>query len=381
VTSCTPSCSGKQCGDDGCGASCGSCSAGSTCSTLGDCIALEETPGDGLENTSSTSRRTGETTQAKTGLTLDSLASSFTAFFTGNPQQSQGGAEEEPTQAFWILGRWTGMLAYLLLALSILVGVYRLWLIRRWKRDIVIRLHSIISYVALVLVVTHLAGLILDQYSWGSSLRVTNSLLPSFASSTDTYLALGVLGAYLMIIGVISCILFKATIKKVGYNTWLWGHRLTLVSYIFVYVHAWKLGTDFNNIIYLIIFQILFFFIIGKFAHDFLDRHHLMGRIKPFNTVETKEFNHEAVEPIEQVQFDRARENQAIHIQGDLMYNRYMHNFFWYIVSDGSAHLWAYSATQLNSGVYAIKGILRFFKDQPYIEIREMLPLTPGKNR
>ena len=28
---CTPSCAGKQCGDDGCGGSCGSCGAGQTC--------------------------------------------------------------------------------------------------------------------------------------------------------------------------------------------------------------------------------------------------------------------------------------------------------------------------------------------------------------
>lgn len=35
--SCTPSCSGKQCGDDGCGGSCGTCSSGYTC-TNNQCI-------------------------------------------------------------------------------------------------------------------------------------------------------------------------------------------------------------------------------------------------------------------------------------------------------------------------------------------------------
>lgn len=35
---CTPSCSGKACGDDGCGGSCGSCTSDKSCSSLGKCI-------------------------------------------------------------------------------------------------------------------------------------------------------------------------------------------------------------------------------------------------------------------------------------------------------------------------------------------------------
>jgi hypothetical protein len=35
--SCTPSCSGKQCGSDGCGGTCGTCAAGQTCSASGQC--------------------------------------------------------------------------------------------------------------------------------------------------------------------------------------------------------------------------------------------------------------------------------------------------------------------------------------------------------
>jgi hypothetical protein len=37
TTTCTPSCSGKQCGDDGCGGSCGSCASGQTCGSNGQC--------------------------------------------------------------------------------------------------------------------------------------------------------------------------------------------------------------------------------------------------------------------------------------------------------------------------------------------------------
>ena len=37
VATCAPSCAGKACGSDGCGGSCGSCAAGTTCSAAGSC--------------------------------------------------------------------------------------------------------------------------------------------------------------------------------------------------------------------------------------------------------------------------------------------------------------------------------------------------------
>jgi hypothetical protein len=312
----------------------------------------------------------------KSGLDFTYAGSSFVTFFGGEAEvQETAAVEEVQTNAFWLIGRWTGMLAYALLALSILGGVYRLSLIKKFKRDQVIGFHAIVSYAALALVATHLLGLILDRYKWGSSLYWINSLIPSFSSSTDTYLALGVIGTYLMIIGVIGCILFKITIKKVGYKTWLWGHRLTIFSYIFVYLHAWKLGTDFNKTSYLALFQTLFFFVVGKYVHDYLDRHHEMEQIKPFETVQAKAAATDDSMPIEKIQYDRALENKMVSISGDLIFNKYMHNYYWYNVSDGNAHIWAYSSYKLYSGRYAVKGILRFFKDMPYVEIRQMQPL------
>ncbi|HEY3446513.1 MAG TPA: DUF4082 domain-containing protein [Myxococcales bacterium] len=39
ASTCAPSCSGKQCGSDGCGGACGACASGSTCSSAGLCLA------------------------------------------------------------------------------------------------------------------------------------------------------------------------------------------------------------------------------------------------------------------------------------------------------------------------------------------------------
>lgn len=43
---CTPDCSGKECGDDGCGGSCGSCDSGEICSSAGKCETSTPTDGD-----------------------------------------------------------------------------------------------------------------------------------------------------------------------------------------------------------------------------------------------------------------------------------------------------------------------------------------------
>ena len=43
-SSCTPACTGKSCGDDGCGGSCGACASGDTCSSAGKCVAPTCTP-------------------------------------------------------------------------------------------------------------------------------------------------------------------------------------------------------------------------------------------------------------------------------------------------------------------------------------------------
>ena len=44
VTTCTPSCTGKVCGSDGCGGSCGTCSAGKTCNASGQCATTPALP-------------------------------------------------------------------------------------------------------------------------------------------------------------------------------------------------------------------------------------------------------------------------------------------------------------------------------------------------
>jgi hypothetical protein len=47
---CTPNCTNRECGDNGCGGSCGSCSGGLSCNASGQCQSPAPTCSDGIKN-------------------------------------------------------------------------------------------------------------------------------------------------------------------------------------------------------------------------------------------------------------------------------------------------------------------------------------------
>jgi hypothetical protein len=67
-TSCTPSCTGKQCGGDGCGGSCGTCGSGLTCNTSNQCVST----GGSCANTALT--RSAATASSSVGANTASMA-------------------------------------------------------------------------------------------------------------------------------------------------------------------------------------------------------------------------------------------------------------------------------------------------------------------
>ncbi|MBS3079305.1 hypothetical protein J4218_04240 [Candidatus Pacearchaeota archaeon] len=160
----------------------------------------------------------------------------------------------------WKIGRITGILAFLFIALSILGGVYR------------IKHHKFISYSAFILVLVHIFTLINDKLVWGSSLTYLNSFIPFIEPERFT-IDSGIIALYLIFIGVIGCIFLKKIAINWGYSTWLWMHRITLVSYALIYWHAWKIGTDFGKIYYHIIFQIFFVLIVGKYIFKIIENY------------------------------------------------------------------------------------------------------------
>ncbi|MEO7095512.1 MAG: hypothetical protein ABI175_19810 [Polyangiales bacterium] len=89
VTTCTPACTGKTCGPDGCGGSCGTCTAPATCSAAGTCVTagLDAGKTDTAVADSSGVDATG-TDASGDGATKDSGA---TTGDTGGPRPDTGG--------------------------------------------------------------------------------------------------------------------------------------------------------------------------------------------------------------------------------------------------------------------------------------------------
>lgn len=56
--SCSPSCFGKQCGDDGCGGTCGNCAAGQSCNEQNACVSATD-PGPGPVSSNCVANGTG----------------------------------------------------------------------------------------------------------------------------------------------------------------------------------------------------------------------------------------------------------------------------------------------------------------------------------
>ncbi|MEM4268094.1 MAG: ferric reductase-like transmembrane domain-containing protein [Candidatus Woesearchaeota archaeon] len=180
------------------------------------------------------------------------------------------------SKIMWKIGRFTGMLTFILLAISILIGVYRQKLVRWMGIKAVLRLHYIVSYLAFLMVFVHIFSLMQDRLNWGDFLTLSNSFVPSFETPTKINISYGIIALYIMFVGILGCILMRKMIARFGHSTWLYLHRATIVSYVLVYLHAARIGTDFN-LVWKILFQVIFIFIIGKYIFDYLNR---KGKIK-----------------------------------------------------------------------------------------------------
>jgi len=264
----------------------------------------------------------------------------------------------------WNLGRISGMLAFLFLALSIFGGVYKIFLIRHFGARNVKYSHSIISYTAFALVFVHLFTLLFDNYYWGPSLSLYKLFLPTFGNNIDNNLSLGVFGLYLMTIGVLGCIFFKLITKKFGFKVWLWVHRLTLVSYALVYIHAWKIGTDFRNPIYMAAFPVFFLAILGKYAYDFRNRK--SGKV--FSPKDLVRQNYMQGEPMDISYIKLEHPKDAI-IKGFMKFNKNYNGLNWFTIYDNTGYIYAYCSRQIASGTYKLKGKVVVKKGQVYFNI------------
>lgn len=137
----------------------------------------------------------------------------------------------------WFLARATGFIAFLALALDVIVGL--LVSTRagdRWLgRGLAVDLHGWLSPLALVLVLGHAGVLLADGYVRFDALDV---IVP-FAAG-DTAIALGIIAGYLAVAVHASFPLRR----RLGARTWRRLHYLSFVAFVAATLHGLAAGTD-----------------------------------------------------------------------------------------------------------------------------------------
>lgn len=150
-------------------------------------------------------------------------------------------------KAYWYLSRSAGVVAYLLVWLSVVWGLLLTTTIGKMLGQVapIVDLHRHLSWLAVSFALAHALVLLGDRY-------ITYTLVTLFVPYADTAyrpfaVALGQIGWYALILVTISFWVRTWTGQKV----WRAIHYLSFVVYILVAVHAILAGTDADSLYYL----------------------------------------------------------------------------------------------------------------------------------
>lgn len=146
----------------------------------------------------------------------------------------------DPTQQiFWLASRALGIVAIVLLAVSVALGLIMSGrLARRPGLPAKLkRFHEASTLVTLGLIVAHAGVLLADSYLRPGLAGIT---LPFALDYRPAWTGIGVIAGWLALILGLSFY----TRKRIGVKTWRWLHRWTLAVYVLALGHVVGAGTD-----------------------------------------------------------------------------------------------------------------------------------------
>ena len=148
-------------------------------------------------------------------------------------------ATDPSTQIFWLASRALGIVAIVLLSVSVSLGLAMSGrLLRRPGLPAQLkRYHEASTLVTLGLIAAHGGVLLLDGYLRPSLTGVT---LPFALGYRPFWTGLGVIGGWLALILAGSFYVRR----WIGVKTWRWLHRWTLAVYVLALAHVIGAGTD-----------------------------------------------------------------------------------------------------------------------------------------
>jgi predicted ferric reductase len=139
----------------------------------------------------------------------------------------------------WDVARAGGLTAYVLLALSVTIGLALSLKLQspRWPRIINSELHNFATLLAMIFTGVHVLAVAVDPYT---HFGLNELLIPLASHYRPLWMALGIVGLYLGIAIGISTWLRP----KIGYALWRRLHVLTLALYGLVTIHGIATGSD-----------------------------------------------------------------------------------------------------------------------------------------
>jgi len=154
-------------------------------------------------------------------------------------------ASDMNEHSMWYLSRASGMVAWLVLAITCLWGILLITRMLKpadrpaWLLD----LHRYLGVLSLVTVGAHMATLIGDNYVYFAWREL---LLPNASKWKTDAINWGVIAFYMLVLVQLTSWIMKWLPKKL----WHTIHLLSYVLSILVTVHGFKAGTDSTNIVF-----------------------------------------------------------------------------------------------------------------------------------
>jgi sulfoxide reductase heme-binding subunit YedZ len=158
----------------------------------------------------------------------------------------------------WYLTRASGLVALVLLTLSVAIGVVikQAWQSRMWPRFVTQEVHRNLSLVALVFLVLHIATTVVDGFA---PIGWIDAVVPFHSPYRPLWLSLGAIATDLVLAVTITSLLRR----HLSYRVWRGVHWTSWAMWPIAVLHGLGTGSDTTNgwsqLVYLACFGVVLF--------------------------------------------------------------------------------------------------------------------------
>lgn len=144
----------------------------------------------------------------------------------------------------WYVVRSSGLVSFVTLYILTFLGLaVRIPILGKMVPPNSLKLHCWLSIQAFIFIMIHGLAIPLDAFMQSQNVTFASVLIPFISPYRPALMALGTLGAYVML-----ALMLASYLKKlIPYRFWRVIHYLGMAIYVLVAVHAFYLGTDFEN--------------------------------------------------------------------------------------------------------------------------------------